>query len=112
MKTWTKLFAVLAIVMMVSAVQAADPAKPGKKAKGLRGTVIKVDGTNLVINSAKKGEDKKEVTVATDAKTVVTIEGKEGKLADLHEGQRVSITPDTGTAETISVAAPKPKKQK
>jgi hypothetical protein len=105
---WTKLFAVLAIVMMVSAVQAADPAKP-KKAKGLRGTVIKVDGTNLVINSAKKGEDKKEVTVATDAKTVVTIEGKEGKLADLHEGQRVVVTPDTGTAEKIEVPMKKPK---
>jgi len=35
-----------------------------------------VDGTNLVINSGKKGQEK-EVTVATDAKTVVTIEGKE-----------------------------------
>jgi hypothetical protein len=110
MKTWTKLFAVLAIVMMVSAaVHAADEAKPAKKPKALRGTVIKVDGTNLVINSAKKGEDKKEVTIATDAKTVVTIEGKEGKLADLHEGQKVAITPDTGTAEKIEVPTPKPK---
>jgi hypothetical protein len=109
MKVWTKLFAVLAIVMMVSAVHAADEAKPGKKNKPLRGTVIKVDGSNLVINAAKKGEDKKEVTVATDAKTVITIEGKEGKLADLHEGQKVAITPDTGTAEKIEVPMPKPK---
>ena len=65
------MLAVLAIVMMVSAaVQAADPAKPAKKNKPLRGTVIKVDGANLVINAAKKGEDKKEVTIVTDAKTV------------------------------------------
>jgi hypothetical protein len=109
MKVWTKLFAVLAIVMMVSAaVHAADEAKPAKK-KPLKGTVIKVDGANLVINAAKKGEDKKEVTIVTDAKTVVTIEGKEGKLADLHEGQKVAITPDTGTAEKIEVPMPKPK---
>jgi hypothetical protein len=107
MKTWTKLFVVLAIVAMVSAVNAADPAKPKKNA-GLRGKVVKVDGTNLVISSGKKGEEK-EVTVATDAKTVVTIEGKEGKLADLTAGQRVVVTPPTGTAEKIEVPMPKPK---
>jgi ribosomal protein L14E/L6E/L27E len=107
MKTWTKLVAILAIVALVSAVNAADPAKPAK-AKRLRGQVIKVDGTNLVIKSGKKGEEK-EVTVATDAKTVVTIDGKDGKLADLKEGQRVQITPDTGTAEKIEVRAPKAK---
>src|SRR5258706_12300982 len=106
MKTWTKLFAVLAIVMMVSAaVHAADKANPAKKTP-LKGTVIKVEGTNLVINPAKKGEDKKEVTIATDAKTVVTIEGKEGKLAALHEGKKVAIPPDPGTAEKIEVPMP------
>jgi hypothetical protein len=110
MKTWTKLVAILAIVTMVSAVNAADPAKPAK-AKHLRGQVIKVDGTNLVIKSGKKGEEK-EVTVATDAKTVVTIEGKEGKLADLTAGQRVVVTPPTGTAEKIEVPMPKPKAAK
>jgi hypothetical protein len=102
MKVWTKLFVVLAIVAMVSAVNAAD----APKKKPLRGKVVKVDGTNLVINAGKKGEEK-EVTVATDAKTVVTIEGKEGKLADLHAGQRVMVTPDTGTAEKIEVPMPK-----
>jgi hypothetical protein len=107
MKTWSKLAAVLTVVALLCAVQTVEAAK----VKPLRGQVVKVDGTNLVIKTGKKGEQK-EVTVATDAKTVVTIDGKEGKLADLHEGQRVSITPDTGTAETITVAAPKPKKQK
>jgi hypothetical protein len=111
MKTWTKLFAVLAILAMVSAVNAADDAPKAKNNKGLRGKVVKVDGTNLVISSGKKGEEK-EVTVATDAKTVVTIEGKEGKLADLTAGQRVVITPPTGTAEKIEVPMPKPKAAK
>lgn len=111
MKTWTKWMAVLAIVAMVSAVHAADDPKPAKKNAGLRGKVVKVDGTNLVISSGKKGEEK-EVTVATDAKTVVTIEGKEGKLADLTAGQRVVVTPPTGTAEKIEVPMPKPKAAK
>lgn len=112
MKTWSKLAAVLAVVAMVSAVYAADSATPKpEKKKGLKGQVVKVDGTNLVINSGKKGQEK-EVTVATDAKTVVTIEGKEGKLADLHAGQRVVVSPDTGTAEKIEVPTPKAKKAK
>ena len=111
MKTWTKWFAVLAIVAMVSAVHAADDAAKPKKNNGLRGKVVKVDGTNLVISSGKKGEEK-EVTVATDAKTVVTIEGKEGKLADLTAGQRVVVTPATGTAEKIEVPMRKPKAAK
>ena len=111
MKTWTKLLAVLAIVAMVSAVNAADDAPKPKKNAGLRGKVVKVDGTNLVITAGKKGEEK-EVTVATDAKTVVTIEGKEGKLADLTAGQRVVVTPPTGTAEKIEVPMPKPKAAK
>jgi hypothetical protein len=111
MKTWTKVLAVLAILAMVSAVNAADDAPKPKNNKGLRGKVVKVDGTNLVISSGKKGEEK-EVTVATDAKTVVTIEGKEGKLADLTAGQRVVVTPPTGTAEKIEVPMPKPKAAK
>lgn len=109
MKVWTKLFAVLAIVAMISAVHAADkPAKPAKKTT-LKGAVVKVDGTKLVVNSGKKGGNK-EVTVETDDKTVVTIEGKDAKLADLKPGQHVTITPDTGVAQKIEVPTPKAKK--
>ena len=110
MKVWTKLFAVLAMVALVSAVNAADP-KPPKAAKkaSLKGAVVKVDGTKLVVNNGKKGGDK-EVTVETNDKTVVMIEGKEAKLADLKPGQRVTVTPDTGVAEKIEVPIPKAKK--
>jgi hypothetical protein len=38
------------------------------------------------------------------------IEGKAAKLADLKEGQQVSIAPAEGTPTRITVAAPKPKK--
>src|SRR4051794_30499697 len=115
MKFWTKLFAVLAIVAMVGVARAADD-KPGDKPadkpvakKPLKGDVVKVDGSKLVISAGKK-TDKKEVTVETNDKTVVTIEGKEAKLADLKAGQKVLVTPDTGVAEKIEVPMPKVKK--
>jgi len=118
MKNWTKVLAALAIVGMVSfsTVRAEDPkpatpkpAKADKAAKGLRGKVVKIDGTNLVVTTGKKGQET-EKTIATDDKTVVTIEGKDGKLADLKAGQVVRITPDTGTATKIEVPMPKAKK--
>jgi hypothetical protein len=117
MKNWTKVLAALAIVGMVSvsAVRAEDPKpvtpKPAKADKPAKGTGlrVKVDGTNLVVTTGKKGQET-EKTVVTDDKTVVTIEGKEGKLADLKAGQVVRITPDTGTATKIEVPMPKAKK--
>jgi hypothetical protein len=105
-QVWMKLAAVLAVVLMVGVVNAADAPKPEKKRAGLRGEVVKVDGTNLVISAGKK-DAKKEVTVATDDKTVVTVAGNPGKLADLKAGDRVSVTPETGTATKIEVMAPK-----
>jgi hypothetical protein len=118
MKAWTKLLAALAIAVMTSAAVpavAADdkPATPAKAAKkaGLRGSVVKVDGTKLVISTGKKAEAK-EVTIETSDKTVITVEGQTAKLADLKPGQKVVITPDTGTAEKIDVPAPKAKKAK
>ena len=117
MKSWTKLIAVLTLVTLIGAaagtVQAADPAAPAKPAKvkkpGIKGDVVKVDGNKLVISSGKK-DAKAELTIATDDKTVVMIEGKEAKLTDLKPGQKVTITPETGTATKIEVPAPKAKK--
>lgn len=95
-----------------AAAAAADkPAKGDKKAKGVRGKVVKVDGDKLVLSSGKKGEEK-EVAVTTGASTKVVIDGKEAKLADLKAGQVVMVSPAEGTAETITVAAAKPKKEK
>jgi hypothetical protein len=93
---------------MVGVVNGAD--KPAKAKKNtIKGAVVKVDGTKLIVNSGKKGGDK-EVTVETNEKTVIIIEGKEGKLADLKPGQRVTVSPETGVAEKIEVPTPKAKK--
>jgi len=109
MQGFAKFLAVLAIVGFVGVVGAADkPAKEGKKPMGVMGEVVAVDGTNLKIKT-KDGE----VTVATDANTAVSIEGAAGKLADLKAGQKVRISPATGTATKIEVpAAKKPKADK
>jgi hypothetical protein len=120
MKSWTKWMALLAIAAMTSAMRAmaADdkPAKPGKTEKaakkaGIKGTIVKVDGMKLIVSTGKKTEAK-EVTIETTDKTVVTVEGQAAKLADLKPGQKVVISPDTGAAEKIEVAAAKTKKAK
>jgi len=98
MQVFAKFLAVLAIVGFVGFVGAADkPAKEGKKA-GVRGEVVSVDGASVKIKT-KDGE----VTVATDDKTVVTVDGAASKVADLKAGQRVMVSPATGTAATIEV---------
>jgi len=120
MKAWTKLLAVLAIAVMTAAVPAKavddKPATPAKKEKagkkaGLKGTVVKVDGSKLIVSTGKKAEAK-EVTIETTDKTVITVEGQTAKLADLKPGQKVVISPDTGAAEKIDVPTPKAKKAK
>src|SRR4051812_29816624 len=109
MKAWTKFLAVLAMTAMTATVptNAADdkPAKPAKAEKaakkaGLKGTVVKVDGTKLVVSTGKK-TDAKEVTIETTDKTVITVDGQAAKLADLKPGQKVVISPETGAAEKI-----------
>ena len=110
MKLWTKVLAVLAIAMMTTAAPAQDkPEKKKAKKPTLQGTVVKVEGNKLVVLAGKKA-DAKEVTVETDDKTVVMVEGQAAKLADLKAGQRVTVTPDTGTAKRIAVPKPKAKK--
>ncbi len=91
-----KLLAVFAVVGMVSFCVAQDVPK------SLEGTVVKVDGANVTVKAAEK-----EVVVATDDKTVVTVDGEEAKVADLKAGMAVTITPDTGTATKIVATTPK-----
>jgi ferric-dicitrate binding protein FerR (iron transport regulator) len=108
MKVIAKLATVLAVVLLLggSAVvdAAAKPAKGDKAAKKAdrRGEVVKVDGTKLVIS-----KDAKETTIETNEKTVVIVEDKEVKIADLKPGQKVRVSPETGVAEKIEVRAKK-----
>ena len=132
MKSWTKFVAALVVVGFVSAGFAADdkPAKAADKAakqaekaakaggekvakpKALKGKLVKVDGSNLVLSVGKKNEEAKEVTIATDGNTKVVIDGKEAKLADIPAGATIGVLPDTGVAQQIIVQVAKPKKEK
>ena len=75
----------------------------------LSGTVVKVDGKNVVLRVRQRGAEPKEVTVGTDEKTRVLIPGvgrapgKVGKLEDLKAGMRVNVLPQTGTAAKIII---------
>lgn len=106
MKTFAKFLAVVAILGLVASVNAADKPK-GEKKPGISGKVVKVDGTNLIIKN-KDGEK----TIATDASTVVKVDGKEAKLSDVQPDMQVMVQPDTGTAKTINARTPKPKANK
>lgn len=83
-------------------------ARVSATSKGLDGTVVKVDGTNVVVKTGR-GDAAKEVTVATDDKTKVLLlqgmtgEAKAGTLADLKADVRVTVIPETGTATKILV---------
>jgi ribosomal protein L21E len=68
--------------------------------KGLTGTIVKVDGKNVVVKTGR-GEDAKEVTVVTDEKTKVFVDDKPAKLDDLKADMRVTVLPETGTATKI-----------
>ena len=58
----------------------------------------------IVVESRRRGQ----VTVQTDASTVVTIDKQAAKVADLKAGMRVRITPATGTAKKVSVWTKRP----
>ena len=95
------------------------------------GTLVKVDGNNLVVmakamrmTTSRTGDESrttvtldpaaepKEVTVATDDKTVVTLDDKDAKLADLKADMFVRITPATGTAEKVNAFTKAPERKR
>lgn len=108
MRTGISLLAILIVLGVAGAAMCQDKEAPKEKPKGLFGKVVKVDGKNVVIKirPAKQGDEPKEMTVTTDDKTEVTIEGKPAKLEDLKADMRVMVTPETGTAAKIAVLAP------
>jgi hypothetical protein len=70
-----------------------------KAPQGLHGKVVSVNGANVTVKTRAK-----EVVVATDAGTAVTIGGNiaTNGVADLKPGMRVLVTPKIGTAKKIA----------
>ncbi len=78
----------------------------------LRGTMVRLDGRNVIVLVAKPDGTASEVTVPTNDQTEITDVGVVGgrltpsrsiHLEDLVEGMRLSILPETGMAKRIAV---------
>ena len=75
------------------------------------GKIVSIDGKDITIAAGKKKSNKTTV-IHTTATTSITVDVPAGKaLADLQVGQKVSVTPSTGTATQIK-ATTKHKKRK
>ena len=72
----------------------------------IEAVVVKLDGTNLVVEAADDRHFKK-LEVPVGPQTVVTIGDKPATLADLQGGERVIISPPGGTASKIEQKAAK-----
>jgi hypothetical protein len=97
------LVAVLGVASVAMAQDANAPARDPNM-RPLMGQVVSVaaDG-NVVVKprAGRGGADVAEVTVATDTKTVVTVDGKDAKVADLKKDLYVVVTPAKGVATKI-----------
>ena len=91
MKYVIALVALVGFLGFSSFVHAEDAAKLTPKNGKHAGHFVKVDGKNLVYKGGKKGAGK-EYEVATDDKTKVTIDGKEGKLDDIKPDTLIEVT--------------------
>ncbi|MBI5723686.1 MAG: hypothetical protein HZA50_07000 [Planctomycetes bacterium] len=105
---------VVGTVVVAQDAPKTDPPKADQP-KPLVGKVAKAADDKGVLEvtpfkRVKEGEKVENVKVATDDKTVVTLDGKEAKLADLKEGLFVKVTPAEGTATKIEATTEAPKR--
>jgi UDP-N-acetylglucosamine transferase subunit ALG13 len=99
MKTLKLLLVAMLVLGGTGVVLCQDaPARPRM------GTLVKVDGKNMVVKVGR-GDTAKEETIATDEKTTFVVDAESGKLADLKADMRVVITPATGTAEKVNATS-------
>lgn len=105
-----KLASVVAVLLGLGMIALADDAAPKHGHDGIGGQIVKVDGANVIIKKHARGDEvAKEVTVVTDDKTVVTIDKKDAKVADLKADLYVYVMPAEGTATKIVASTEKPK---
>ena len=101
------LFLVLSLAGAAMGAKEAAGKGKAKKATPLIGVVVSVDGSSVKVKP--KGKDAAELVIATDGNTVVELNGKAGKVADLAAGHRVKVYPPTGIAQRIVATSPKTK---
>jgi len=104
MKLWTAILAVAVAISMAGLAEARGN-KAGKAAKAdvVKGKIVSVQGTSIVIKQKAKAGGKGTVTVATDSKTKV--KGAATSVADLKAGEKVKARVKNGVAKSIEVKA-------
>lgn len=109
-----KLLAFVAVMGMVSVAMAQDaPKKKRKHRSGIRGKIVRVEGTNVIISTRTRGtKETEEVTVATDDDTAIRVDKKKATLADLKPDMWIFVTPKTGTATKIYASTTKPERKR
>lgn len=92
-----------AVVMFAGVTQAADKAAPTT----IKGTVVRVDAAHDLVIVKSRGAGGHETAITVTAKTTVIVSGQNAKLADLKQGQRVTITVENGIAQKIDATKAK-----
>jgi hypothetical protein len=77
-----------------AALVLAQDAAPATMPARVMGTLVKVDGKNLVIDVRQKGQ----ITLATDENTTFSVDLQPGKLTDLKPEMKLSVVPLAATA--------------
>src|SRR4051812_28195392 len=77
----------------------AKPAKPKQAAAERVGLVLKVEATQLTLQTYGKAQA--ELVIPVDAKTQVLVNGDAAVLTDIKPGMQVVVSPATGTAQKV-----------
>jgi hypothetical protein len=100
----SRVIAMLALVAVASAAFAMAPAtKPASAPASVKGAFVKMDGAKLLMK-VKEGDKIVDKTVLTTDKTTVKVGDAEGKLADLKEGQEITVTLDDKATEPTAAS--------
>jgi hypothetical protein len=90
MKRFSILLGIVAVIALLTATGAfAEEAKKGGGRGGTMGEIVKIDGKNITVKSAREGVA--DVTGAVDEATEITVSAP-AKLGELKVGDRVRIT--------------------
>src|SRR5690606_24717186 len=92
-----------AVIVFGVAVAANAQERPG--ARAVMGTIVKVEGSDVTVDARRRGGETEQVTVTLDENAAITVNGVEGKVADLKPEMQVTIRTmggrDGGEARTI-----------
>ena len=104
----TRNLVAILLVIAVGVCLLAPAVRADQAAASVAGKIVRVNATNNTIVLQPDNENAAQVTVATDGKTVIKVDGKVAPFGDLKAGMNMIAFPATGTATEIRAYAPNP----